>query len=289
MPTAGAYVLAPVHRSNIDTPIAACVTRRRMRFMGKRHVGEQAGSAGLLSTLGGVPGRPRHGRSRGAQALHRGARGRRAAGAVPRGRAQVRPDRAAAVRRCGLRGGQGRRADHPGRHRRFGQGDAAGRQDHPPAQGAHDHRRADPRRAPSRPAGSPAGSIATVTAELHAELQRLFDEPKPAPPDHPDDGPDPGSPSQGGGQRRGSAVRAAGQPGRVVGAAQLAGGVHRQLRHADVDGGDAEAGGGDRTDRRTARHVVARHEHLPRNAGVVRTPARTAPPYRRTWRSAGSS
>jgi len=35
IPTSGAFVLAPVHRSNIDTPIASAVTRRRMRFMAK--------------------------------------------------------------------------------------------------------------------------------------------------------------------------------------------------------------------------------------------------------------
>ena len=60
---------------------------------------------------------------------------------------------------------------------------------------------------------------------------------------------------------------------RVVGAAQLAGRVHRQLGDADVDGGDAEAGGRERADRRPARHVVARHEHLARHAGVARRPA----------------
>jgi len=35
IPTSGAFILAPVHRSNIDTPIASAVTRRRMRFMAK--------------------------------------------------------------------------------------------------------------------------------------------------------------------------------------------------------------------------------------------------------------
>ncbi len=60
-----------------------------------------------------LPGHPRHRRPRGAAALHRGARGGRAARAVPGGRAQVRADRAAAVRRCRLRRRQGRRADRP--------------------------------------------------------------------------------------------------------------------------------------------------------------------------------
>ena len=44
---------------------------------------------------------------------------------------------------------------------------------------------------------------------------------------------------------------------RVGGAAQLSGGVHRQLRHADVDRGDSEPGRRQRADRRPARDVVA--------------------------------
>ena len=35
VPATGPFVLAPVHRSNMDTPFASCVTRRRLRFMGK--------------------------------------------------------------------------------------------------------------------------------------------------------------------------------------------------------------------------------------------------------------
>ena len=34
MPAEGPFVLAPTHRSILDTPIASGVTRRRMRFMG---------------------------------------------------------------------------------------------------------------------------------------------------------------------------------------------------------------------------------------------------------------
>jgi 1-acyl-sn-glycerol-3-phosphate acyltransferase len=34
IPRTGAFVLAPVHRSYVDTPIACCVTRRRLRYMG---------------------------------------------------------------------------------------------------------------------------------------------------------------------------------------------------------------------------------------------------------------
>ena len=35
IPQSGAFLLAPIHRSNVDTPLAAAVTSRRMRFMGK--------------------------------------------------------------------------------------------------------------------------------------------------------------------------------------------------------------------------------------------------------------
>ncbi len=55
LPAAGAYVLAPVHRSYIDTPISACLTRRRLRFMGKDTLWKYGWSGWLLSTLGGFP------------------------------------------------------------------------------------------------------------------------------------------------------------------------------------------------------------------------------------------
>ena len=35
LPKSGAYIIAPVHRSNIDSPLASFITRRRARFMGK--------------------------------------------------------------------------------------------------------------------------------------------------------------------------------------------------------------------------------------------------------------
>jgi 1-acyl-sn-glycerol-3-phosphate acyltransferase len=55
LPTVGAYVLAPVHRSYIDTPITACVTRRRIRFMGKQEVWKYAPVGWLVSSLGAFP------------------------------------------------------------------------------------------------------------------------------------------------------------------------------------------------------------------------------------------
>jgi hypothetical protein len=45
--------------------------------------------------------------------------------------------------------------------------------------------------------------------------------------------------------------------------------VHRELGDADVDRGDAEAGGGDRSDGRSAGQVRAHHERLQRHGGAL--------------------
>ena len=55
VPATGAFVLAPVHRSNMDTPFASCVTRRRLRFMGKDTLWKRQPAAWFLSALGGFP------------------------------------------------------------------------------------------------------------------------------------------------------------------------------------------------------------------------------------------
>lgn len=55
LPATGAYVLAPVHRSYIDTPISSCLTRRRLRFMGKDTLWKYGWSGWTLSALGGFP------------------------------------------------------------------------------------------------------------------------------------------------------------------------------------------------------------------------------------------
>lgn len=55
LPPTGAYVLAPVHRSYVDTPIAACVTRRRIRFMGKDTMWKFPVASRLISALGAFP------------------------------------------------------------------------------------------------------------------------------------------------------------------------------------------------------------------------------------------
>ena len=55
VPADGAFVLAPVHRSFLDTPISSCVTRRRLRYMGKDSMWRSRISGWLLSALGGFP------------------------------------------------------------------------------------------------------------------------------------------------------------------------------------------------------------------------------------------
>jgi len=55
IPRSGAYVLAPIHRSNFDTPLAAAVTRRRLRFMGKDSLWKYRPIGWVLSAIGGFP------------------------------------------------------------------------------------------------------------------------------------------------------------------------------------------------------------------------------------------
>jgi 1-acyl-sn-glycerol-3-phosphate acyltransferase len=55
LPSEGPFVLAPVHRSYVDSPIAACVTRRRMRFMGKDSVWKYRPIGWISSMLGAFP------------------------------------------------------------------------------------------------------------------------------------------------------------------------------------------------------------------------------------------
>lgn len=55
IPRTGPFVLAPVHRSYIDTPIASGCTRRRMRFMGKDSMWKRQPLNWMLSALGAFP------------------------------------------------------------------------------------------------------------------------------------------------------------------------------------------------------------------------------------------
>jgi 1-acyl-sn-glycerol-3-phosphate acyltransferase len=55
LPGTGAYVIAPVHRSNVDTLLAGCLTHRRIRFMGKDSLWKYRWSGALFSSLGAFP------------------------------------------------------------------------------------------------------------------------------------------------------------------------------------------------------------------------------------------
>jgi 1-acyl-sn-glycerol-3-phosphate acyltransferase len=55
IPKKGAFVVAPIHRSNIDIPLVGLITNRRLRFMGKDSLWKKKPAAMLLSALGGFP------------------------------------------------------------------------------------------------------------------------------------------------------------------------------------------------------------------------------------------
>lgn len=55
VPRAGAYIVAPVHRSNIDTLVVSVVSRRRLRFMGKDTMWKYKLPGRLFTALGAFP------------------------------------------------------------------------------------------------------------------------------------------------------------------------------------------------------------------------------------------
>jgi len=55
VPARGPFILAPVHRSNVDTPLVAAVTRRRLRYMGKESMWKLRPFGWLWSALGAFP------------------------------------------------------------------------------------------------------------------------------------------------------------------------------------------------------------------------------------------
>lgn len=55
VPAEGLFILAPTHRSILDTPIASSATRRRMRFMGADKYWKRMAFGRLLTALGGFP------------------------------------------------------------------------------------------------------------------------------------------------------------------------------------------------------------------------------------------
>lgn len=55
VPAEGAFVLAPVHRSNVDTPLAGLVTARRMRYLAKDSLWKVKVVGWFLLKMGGFP------------------------------------------------------------------------------------------------------------------------------------------------------------------------------------------------------------------------------------------
>jgi 1-acyl-sn-glycerol-3-phosphate acyltransferase len=55
LPANGPFILSPVHRSNLDTPLVGPVTKRRMRYMGKDSMWKYGASAWFFTTMGGFP------------------------------------------------------------------------------------------------------------------------------------------------------------------------------------------------------------------------------------------
>ena len=55
IPTAGAFILAPVHRSNVDFALTSIVTKRPMRYMGKDSIWKSRALGRFVSMLGAFP------------------------------------------------------------------------------------------------------------------------------------------------------------------------------------------------------------------------------------------
>jgi 1-acyl-sn-glycerol-3-phosphate acyltransferase len=55
IPAEGAFILSPSHRSNLDTPLIAALTRRRLRYMGKESLWANRASGWFFTSLGGFP------------------------------------------------------------------------------------------------------------------------------------------------------------------------------------------------------------------------------------------
>ncbi|MHB8506015.1 MAG: lysophospholipid acyltransferase family protein, partial [Acidimicrobiales bacterium] len=176
VPRHGPFVLAPVHRSYVDTLVAGCIVRRRIRFMGKEELWTYRWSGWLFSSLGGFPVR------RGApdrealriceEALRAGEpvvlypEGTRQSGPVVRplfeGAVFVAARAGVPIVPVGIGGSEwampkGARGIRPARI-----AVSVGQPIHPPA-------RSESGRVPRK-------AVAELTEQLHEELQRLFDE-----------------------------------------------------------------------------------------------------------------
>jgi len=51
----GPFILSPIHRSNLDSPLATAITRKRMRFMGKDSLWRPKATRRFLYAIGGFP------------------------------------------------------------------------------------------------------------------------------------------------------------------------------------------------------------------------------------------
>ncbi len=55
VPATGAFVLAPVHRSNLDFALMSVVTKRRMRYMGKESLWKYPRFGRVIAAMGAYP------------------------------------------------------------------------------------------------------------------------------------------------------------------------------------------------------------------------------------------
>lgn len=55
LPQSGAYIVSPIHRSNLDSMVIAAITRRRMRYMGKESLWKNRFTGWFFSAMGGFP------------------------------------------------------------------------------------------------------------------------------------------------------------------------------------------------------------------------------------------
>ena len=55
IPATGPFIVSPIHRSNVDTPLLAAITRRRLRYMGKESLWTSRFGGWFLTSLGGFP------------------------------------------------------------------------------------------------------------------------------------------------------------------------------------------------------------------------------------------
>jgi len=55
IPATGAFLLCPVHRSNVDGPLTAIFTKRQMRYFAKSEMFKPKAFARLISSMGAIP------------------------------------------------------------------------------------------------------------------------------------------------------------------------------------------------------------------------------------------